>query len=229
MIYITGDMHGDLERFKTPEIKKLKKDDILLVCGDFGFLWNGGKEEEKMLQWIGKRPFITAFIEGCHDNYDLLERYVPQDWNGGKARNITGNLFHLCRGGVFQLEGKTFFAFGGGDSEDHDERLQSNMWWSAEQPEEQEVRQAHEALSQVNYQVDYILTHDVPTRLKGFLNMEDNELSLIHAFLEIIGKNTEYKTWFFGKYHMDKVIAPCYHAVFREVIPVGELPGKKKK
>ncbi len=231
MIYITGDMHGDLERFKAPAIKKLKKGDTLLICGDFGFLWNGGKEEEKILQWIGKRPFTTAFIEGCHDNYDLLARYEAAPWNGGSARQISGNLYQLCRGGVFELEGKTFFAFGGGDSinMDRDERLASNKWWEAEQPEEEEVRRAHEALSRVDYTVDFILTHDVPTRLKGFLNMDDNELSLIHAFLEILAKNATYKQWFFGKYHLDKVIAPYYHGVFRSVVPVDSPAGKDKK
>ena len=38
MIYITGDIHGDLSRFKDKRIKKLKKGDTLIVCGDFGFM-----------------------------------------------------------------------------------------------------------------------------------------------------------------------------------------------
>ena len=40
MVYVTGDMHGDASRFSDPRLKKLKKGDTLLVCGDFGFLWN---------------------------------------------------------------------------------------------------------------------------------------------------------------------------------------------
>lgn len=46
MIYLTGDLHGDLERFKSKEMKKLKKGDTLIVCGDFGFLWDGSKKEQ---------------------------------------------------------------------------------------------------------------------------------------------------------------------------------------
>ena len=34
-------MHGDFERFKLPAMKKLKKGDTLIICGDFGFLWDG--------------------------------------------------------------------------------------------------------------------------------------------------------------------------------------------
>ena len=36
MVYITGDMHGDLERLYDKEFKKLKRGDILIVCGEFG-------------------------------------------------------------------------------------------------------------------------------------------------------------------------------------------------
>lgn len=36
MIYITGDIHGDFSRFKSPLLRKLKKNDALIVCGDFG-------------------------------------------------------------------------------------------------------------------------------------------------------------------------------------------------
>ena len=44
MIYFTGDLHGDYDRFKSKELKKLKKGDTLIVCGDFGFLWDGSKK-----------------------------------------------------------------------------------------------------------------------------------------------------------------------------------------
>ena len=41
MIYITGDTHGDIDRFK--QFKKLfpKYKNHVFVCGDFGFVWSG--------------------------------------------------------------------------------------------------------------------------------------------------------------------------------------------
>ena len=53
MIYVTGDIHADLDRFKGKEAKKLKKGDTLIVCGDFGFVWDGSKKEQQVLKWIG--------------------------------------------------------------------------------------------------------------------------------------------------------------------------------
>ena len=40
MVYVTGDTHGDISFFKDPKLKKLTEEDILIVCGDFGFLWD---------------------------------------------------------------------------------------------------------------------------------------------------------------------------------------------
>ena len=50
MVYITGDIHGDLSFFKNPKLKKLNDDDFLIVCGDFGFLWNNSEEEKKAIE-----------------------------------------------------------------------------------------------------------------------------------------------------------------------------------
>jgi predicted phosphodiesterase len=143
MIYITGDLHGDIARFKSKAFRKLKKNDTLIVLGDFGFLWEGGRAEEKLLRWIGKRKYQVLFIEGTHDNLDLLEQYPESDWCGGKAREISGKLRHLTRGHIFELEGKSFFAFGGGESADADAR---QSWWSRELPTTEEITAARERL-----------------------------------------------------------------------------------
>ena len=49
MIYITGDTHGDLSRFDNPLVKKLKSGDNLIICGDFGFIWEGNEKEYRIL------------------------------------------------------------------------------------------------------------------------------------------------------------------------------------
>ena len=62
MIYVTGDMHGDISRFENSKIKKLKKGDSLIICGDFGFIWDGGPAEEKQLKKLGKKKYNILFI-----------------------------------------------------------------------------------------------------------------------------------------------------------------------
>ena len=43
MIYITGDTHADFLRFeleKFPIQTEMTKDDYVIICGDFGGVWN---------------------------------------------------------------------------------------------------------------------------------------------------------------------------------------------
>ena len=100
LIYVTGDLHGDMERFKSKKLKKLKKGDTLIVCGDFGFVWDGGKKEQKLLKWIGKRRYQVLFVDGTHENFDRLFDYELFELGGAPARHISGNLSYLQRGVV---------------------------------------------------------------------------------------------------------------------------------
>lgn len=52
MIFITGDCHADFTKFNTksfPEQKELTKEDIVIICGDFGGIWDGSKREKHWL------------------------------------------------------------------------------------------------------------------------------------------------------------------------------------
>ena len=40
MIYVTGDIHANLDRERLDFFKSLKEDDVMIVLGDFGFSWN---------------------------------------------------------------------------------------------------------------------------------------------------------------------------------------------
>ncbi|MBR4073362.1 MAG: metallophosphoesterase [Clostridia bacterium] len=134
MIYVTGDMHGCLERLYDKEFRKLKKGDILLVCGDFGYIFDGDKTEKQVIRFFARRKFITAFVDGTHDNLERINRSRTTVWKGGKVHRISGNLLHLMRGQIFDIEGTTFFTFGGGESIDKDMRVEQNRWWREEEP-----------------------------------------------------------------------------------------------
>ena len=102
MIYITGDTHGDLSHFKDPKLKRLGEKDIVIVCGDFGFLWNPNDSKEKRnLEWLKKRKYTICFLDGAHENFDMLDSYTPYRWKGGNTHKIADNIYHLMRGEMF--------------------------------------------------------------------------------------------------------------------------------
>ena len=139
MIYVTGDTHGQIDRFKEKPVAGLKKGDTLIVLGDFGFLWDDSRQEKKNRHWLSKRRYKILFIDGCHENFDLLAQYPTEDFMGGKAKHIEGNLWYILRGSVLTIEDKKLLCFGGGESDDIEDRDEGLNWWRAELPTPQEL------------------------------------------------------------------------------------------
>ena len=92
-IYVTGDTHGSqplgmysvdgfMRRLNTasfPEQKEMGKEDYVIICGDFGGVWDANRfrvqespSEKAGLDWLDQKPFTTLFIPGNHENYDRL-------------------------------------------------------------------------------------------------------------------------------------------------------------
>ena len=83
MIYVTGDLHGDPARLSDRALRRLKKGDFLLVCGDFGFVWDGSPAEMKLRRKLGKKKYTTIFVDGAHDNLPMIRQFPEEDYAGG--------------------------------------------------------------------------------------------------------------------------------------------------
>jgi len=224
MIYVTGDMHGDIGRFGSKELRQLKKGDTLLVCGDFGFVWDGSKAEQAALKKIGKLGYNVCFIDGVHENFALLGQYPVVMWGEAPAQHICGNLYHLLRGEIYTIEGKTVFAMGGGVSPDDDFREPDDARASWEIPSREEFDRAAANIERAHGQLDYIITHEPPMKIKSFLQLKQQTVSVggevtgLNTFFEELGKCCTFKRWFFGSMHVDKFISSSHVAVFRKVL-----------
>ena len=160
-IFVTGDTHGAkkfgffsvdgfmnrLNMDSFPEQKEMTKDDYVVICGDFGGVWNyDGEtpEERHNLDWLNTRNFTTLFVPGNHENYDRLTGINDQDvlnswifkrlsendkkkiqtgypqklWHGGMVRELRPSVLMLERGYVFDIDGCKCFSFGGARSHD---------------------------------------------------------------------------------------------------------------
>ena len=118
-IFITGDTHGDFSRLLPAafhEQRDLTKEDYLIICGDFGGVWDGGDAEQQWLDWLETRSFTTLFVSGNHENYDLLRNYPISQWHGGLVQAIRPSVLHLMRGQLYNICGKRIFTMGGASS-----------------------------------------------------------------------------------------------------------------
>ena len=226
MIFITGDTHGNYARFETeyfPRQEKLGRGDYMIVCGDFG-IWDEKPESNRSLDWLDSLPFTTLFIDGNHENFDLLGRFPREVWNGGKARRVRENILHLMRGQVFTLDGMTFFTMGGGSSHDIRDgilepdapgfeerywqmkrrgaqfRVNHHSWWAEEMPSDEEYAEALVNLEKVGWRVDCILTHCCPTSIAKKISAH-YKADRLTDFLEEILRRCGFNYWFFGHYH----------------------------
>lgn len=221
MVYVTGDMHGDYSRFDSPAVKQLKKGDTLIICGDFGFIWDNSKIEQKILKKLMNKKFNICFIDGTHENFELLNAYPVTNWNGGKVHHIGGNVYHLMRGQVFKIDNMTFFTMGGGESPDIDIRFEENAWSKDEFPSREELLEGAANVEKLNCRVDYIITHEPPVKIKGFLKLKDSETASVtglNTYLEELSEACVFRRWFFGSMHLDKYISNSHVAVFQNVI-----------
>ena len=110
MMFITGDCHGEWRKFSTesfPEQREMTKDDYVIVTGDFG-IWDNSEREKWWFDWMEKKNFTILFVDGNHENFDLLNNYPVSNWKGGKVHFIRPNVIHLMRGEVYEIDGHDY-------------------------------------------------------------------------------------------------------------------------
>ena len=227
MVFVTGDLHGNFERFKPkyfPEQARMTKQDIMICAGDFGGVWFGDSRDGETLDWLERLPFTLAFVCGNHENYDALERYPVDDWHCGKVHRIRPHVLHLMRGEVFDIAGTTVLAMGGAASHDREWRKEGKSWWPDEMPSETEMERCRRNLDAAGWKVDYVVTHEAPADLAGDLCWECNrpfEDDPLQNFLGEIDRRLDFKTWFFGHYHDDEWRDGRHRLIYRDIVPVG--------
>ena len=83
MIYITGDTHGDAVRFieNNMEDANWTEGDVLIICGDFGFVFTGKAGENANLDYLETKPTRISpyFVPiprklGAADGYTACEK-----------------------------------------------------------------------------------------------------------------------------------------------------------
>lgn len=252
MLYITGDTHGDFGRLSVqswPEVKTMTRDDFIIIAGDFGGVWADTPEQKYWLNWLSEKPFTLCFVDGNHENYDMLKTYPVTSWHDGHVQFIRPNVIHLMRGQIFDIDGYKIFTMGGAASHDIADgildpdkpdfetlywrkrrmgqqfRVKGYSWWFEEMPSEAEYDMAKTALAKASHKVDIIISHCGPTDVVQNINphYEPDDLT---DFLQSVNDTVQFDHWYFGHYHTNKDITSkhtvLYEAV-RAIPPKGDI------
>ena len=245
-VWVTGDCHGEFNRFATrnfPQLKGMGREDCVIIAGDCGGVWAGEREDGHRLDWLEAKPFTTLFVDGNHENFDLLNAYPEREWHGGRVHEIRPHVLHLKRGQVFDIGGLSWFTMGGAASHDIEDgildpaapdferrywalrrmnarfRVLGRSWWSQEMPSAAEYAEAEANLGRAGWCVDCVLTHCAPS---GILSQIDRGYrpDALTDFLETVRRRCRFSAWFLGHYHTNRIIDGRYILQWEQISKV---------
>ena len=217
MIFITGDTHGDVdyEKLLSLKEKKLSYNDYLIICGDAAICWSPHQLQffKDLYNAIG---CTIIYVDGNHENFVMLDYCPLVEYKGAVMHRIDEHIFHVLRGEIMTLEGKSFLCIGGAVSIDKAMRTPYVSWWPEEEITYHDINNALENLKERNYKVDYVITHccDTKTVNKVFRYRKD----VCTQQLLFIDEVVEYKHWFFGHYHEDRTIDGKKTCLYNNII-----------
>lgn len=204
-ILVTGDLHqsidiGKLSSRRFPYGNELTKDDILIVCGDVGLVWDGSEQDKYWQNWLNDKPWTTLCAPGNHENFDLIEKYPISTFCGGAARQIKDSIWYAEFGEIFTLNNKKFLFCGKADSHDKEYRTEGVSWWAQERIIKADVEHALENLKKVDNKVDFIISHTGGTEVNSMLGFTPTESD---KMLDSVLANAVFEKHYCGHYHVD--------------------------
>lgn len=214
MIYYTGDIHGSGEElFRFCTTQRLDENDIVILLGDVGANYYGGKRDQKLKTQFARLVPTFLCIHGNHEmRPENISSYRKKEWKGGIVwyEEAYPNLLFAKDGEIYDLEGLKHIAIGGAYSVDKYYRLERGYnWWEDEQPDDGIKFYVEEKIK--NSKIDVVLSHTCPYKyepVEMFLPFIDQSTvdTSTEQWLDSIEEKIPYKAWFCGHWHINKRI-----------------------
>ena len=216
MIFITGDTHGNFSRLYSLTSKyNVCRDDILIILGDAGINYYGGKKDKRLKEQLKRLPITIFAIHGNHEQRpNNIPSYKEIMWHNGIVyqEDDYPNILFAKDGEIYDFDGIQTIVIGGAYSVDKYYRLaQGYSWWQDEQPDDSIKARVERQLSNNGNKIDVVLSHTCPatyTPTEMFLSEIDQSTvdTTTEQWLDIIEGKIQYKKWYCGHFHTDKSI-----------------------
>ena len=226
MIYFTGDTHGLIDFNKLKEYFKneyVSEKDYIIILGDCGVVWS---KNDIFTSEYASLNLTIFFIDGNHENFDLLNKFPIVSKCGAKCHLIDDNIYHVLRGEILQINGLKLLCLGGATSIDKMYRVPGKSWWSDENITEDDINNALNNLKKVDYKVDYVLTHCAPSKIvrNMFGYKDDSNTQMLDKLVYYL----DFKHWFFGHYHKDQVMEN-FRAFYNDIYKLDVLSSGTRR
>ena len=226
--FITGDVHGcvgKLHRFYQWHKSELCKDSVMVIAGDWGFIFTPDEKEqrqENMLKEILDGFDITFFVVlGNHENYDRIEKLPTKQMFGNTVRYEPEfeNIVYAVNGNYYTINDKLFWVMGGAFSPDAYKRTPKLDWWAQEVPDKETLDACLENFQNGDVaSIDYVVTHTCPLNLQPYnkytsavwvKQMTDIEINLdienmLQKVYDHLKQHNNKFEWYCGHFHLDQ-------------------------
>lgn len=214
MVYITGDIHGDLDPVYTLfENFQPTAEDVIIILGDVALNYTGRLRDRIIKENMSALKSIFFCIHGNHENRPQnIESYKEKEWHGGRVlyEEDFPNILFPVDGDIFEIDGKKCLVIGGAYSVDKLYRIRNGWnWWHDEQPTP--VIKAYVEKQIESHKVDVIFSHTCPFKYipkECFLSVIDQSKvdNSTEQWLDTIEESVDYEAWYIGHWHIDKKI-----------------------
>lgn len=228
--FITGDCHGNIDRFKRANFPFDNSEIAFIILGDACFNYfldlRDNITKEKLCR-LGYHYFLVrgnhevrpTHLQNIHNNYNQDVKgfvYEEEDYP---------NIHYFIDGERYQINGYSVLVLGGAYSVDKYYRLERYgispdasweqcaraFWFKDEQLSNEEMSAIKNKIEGKSF--DFILSHSCPISYEPedlFLSGIDQSTvdKTTENFLEWVKDSVTWKYWFFGHYHEDRVERP---------------------
>jgi len=210
VVYLISDLHGEKDFKGLDEyINTAGDNDLLIILGDICMKFMDTEKNRAFTEYFLSIKNNIAIVDGNHENFAYIDSFPEEEWNGGTIHRLTDSIIHLKRGNVFEIEGKTFFVFGGCKSSSR--WAERGLWYFGEEATDEECEYAKSNLKRYGNKVDFILTHKYE---------EESCKTICQNLLELtsyIEHTTEYGSWYSGHWHINKQVDEKHFLVYDEL------------
>ena len=239
-VFITGDTHSNFERIEyfCSEVKT-SKDDLMIILGDAGINYYGGKRDKELKRYLQSLPITFFCIRGNHEMRPRAlpeleeDLYVFPDKSCLPRLDIVyfekefPNILYAKDGGAYKIDtptgAKSMLTIGGAYSVDKQYRLDNGWaWFADEQLTEEERERIAKKANKIRFH-DFVLTHTIPVQWEPtecFLPFIDQSSvdKTMENWLADVERNIVYDRWYAGHYHVDKTVNEKVRLLYHDII-----------
>lgn len=242
-VYITGDTHRDFSGIRRfCRTMHTRRKDVLIILGDSGLNYYEDIRDDKLKAEVSKLNITLFCLHGnkeCRPEH--IKSYGVRTFCGGRVyyEPKYPHIFFAADGEVYTFEGRKYIVMGGAHSVDKQDCLENGKpFWEDEMPSGGAKAKFEARLTAEGHRIFGILTHTCPIDYLPTEVFISARQTVSHAskckktglpkpfkpdidrsteeWLGKIEKQTAYRIWYCGHYHVDKQIDRI-HMMHREI------------